>query len=166
MRSLLLFALMWKNEENLKIVENHLQKFYGKFIKETNPFKLPYSKYYIKEMGSPLYKKFVATDYITEQTNLANIKKHCMFIEDKYRNQGKRTVNIDPIFLDMEKVLVATKKYRGNRIQIDKDLYLEIELWFHNGSFQPFLWTYLDYKENIPFFNEIRKTFKNLNKTS
>ena len=166
MRSLLLFALMWKDENKLKTVERHLKKFYGNFIKETNPFELPYSKYYIEEMGSPLYKKFVATSFVIEQTNLANIKKHCMFIEDKYKIKNNRTVNIDPILLDMEKVLVATKKYRGNRIQIDENLFLELELWFHNSSFQPFLWTYLDYKEHIPFFNKIRKSFKNLRKIS
>jgi len=154
---------MWKDENKLKLVETHLKSFYGEFIQETKPFKLPYSKYYIKEMGSPLHKKFVATNYTTKQINLANIKKHCMFIEDKYKIDGKRTVNIDPIFLDVEKVLVATKKYRGNRIQIDENLFLELELWFYNGSFQPFLWTYLDYKDNIPFFNEIRKKLKNFN---
>ncbi|HIE59381.1 MAG TPA: DUF4416 family protein [Persephonella sp.] len=153
---------MWKEENKLKTVEKHLLKFYGNFVEETNPFSLPYCEYYTKEMGSPLYKKFVVTSFITEQKNLANIKKHCMFIEDKYKINGNRTVNIDPILLDTEKVLVATKKYRGNRIQIDKNLFLELELWFHNGSFQPFLWTYLDYKEYIPFFNKIRKGFKKL----
>lgn len=153
---------MWKEKNKLKTVERHLQEFYGNFIKETNAFSLPYSRYYIEEMGNPLYKKFVATSFIIKQTNLANIKKHCMFIENKYKINGNRTVNIDPILLDSEKVLVATKKYRGNRIQIDENLFLELELWFHNGSFQPFLWTYLDYKEHIPFFNIVKKSFKKL----
>jgi hypothetical protein len=151
---------MWKNEERLKLAENHLKNFYGDFIKQTKPFELPYSKYYFQEMGSPLFKKFVATNYITNHIALANIKKHCIFIENRYKINQNRTVNIDPILLDIEKVLVATKKYRGNRIQIDKDIFVELELWYHNKSFSPFPWTYLDYKENIPFFNEIRKIFK------
>ena len=162
MKALLLFALMWHKEEKLIRVQNYLKKFYGEFISETSPFELPYSRYYFEEMGNPLFKKFVATNYITEQINLASIKRHCMFIEEKFSLNEKRTVNIDPILLDVEKVLVATKKYRGNRIQIDKDLFLEIELWYHNGSFQPFLWTYLDYKEHIKFFNETKKLLKKL----
>jgi len=164
MKSLLLFALMWKSEKNLKIVEEHLKKFYGQFLVETAPFELPYSKYYFDEMGSPLFKKFVISNYLTGHLNLANIKKHCIFIENKYSNNGKRTVNIDPILIDEEKVLVATKKYRGNRIQIDKDIYMEIELWYHNKEFKPFLWTYLDYKENTEFFKKARKLLKKLKK--
>ncbi len=152
---------MWKEEERLKIVENHLKKFYGEFVIETKPFELPYSKYYFEEMGSPLFKKFVATNFLTEHIHLSGIKKHCMFIEDKYREKGKRTVNIDPILLDMEKVLVATKKYRGNRIQIEKDLYLEIELWYHDKQFKPFLWTYIDYNQHIDFFLKARIYLKN-----
>ncbi|EDP73855.1 DUF4416 family protein [Hydrogenivirga sp. 128-5-R1-1] len=164
MKSLLLFALMWKDKENLEKVENHLKKFYGQFLIETAPFELPYSKYYFEEMGYPLFKKFVAVNYLTTHLNLANIKKHCMFIEDKYRNNRNRTVNIDPILVDEEKVLVATKKYRGNRIQIDKDIFVEIELWYHDKEFKSFLWTYLDYKENTEFFKKARKLLKKLKK--
>ncbi len=164
MKSLLLFALMWKDNENLEKVENHLKKFYGQFLLETASFELPYSKYYFEEMGSPLFKKFVATNYLTDHINLANIKKHCMFIEDRYRKNKNRTVNIDPILVDEEKVLVATKKYRGNRIQIDKDIFVEIELWYHSKEFKSFLWTYLDYKENSDFFLKARKLLKKLKK--
>ncbi|RMD47370.1 MAG: DUF4416 family protein [Aquificota bacterium] len=152
---------MWKNEEYLKEVENHLKNFYGDFIEESNVFIPPFSKYYHQEMGTPLFKKFVATNYLTQHINLSSIKKHCIFVEDKFRISGKRTVNIDPILLDMEKVLVATTKYRGNRIQIDKNLYLEIELWYHNKEFKPFLWTYKDYFENTEFFLKVRKKLKN-----
>lgn len=153
---------MWKDKEYLKKVENYLQNFYGKFIKESEAFDPPFSKYYYDEMGKPLFKKFVATEFLTNHLALANIKKHCMFIEDKFRINKKRTVNIDPILLDMEKVLVATTKYRGNRIQIDKDLYMEIELWYYNKEFKPFLWTYKDYELKADFFKEVRKILKKL----
>lgn len=163
--ALLLFALMWKDEKWLKEVETHLKKFYGNFVAETKPFELSYSKYYFDEMGSPLFKKFVITDYITDQINLYGIKKHTIFIEDKFRINGKRTVNVDPILVDTEKVLVATTKYRGNRIKIGEGVYLELELWFHSGEFKPFLWTYLDYKEHTGFFDKARKIFKKLLKS-
>ena len=157
---------MWKENKYLSSVEKHLKKFYGNFIEESKTFIPPFSKYYHEEMGSPLFKKFVATNYLTQHINLSLIKKHCMFIEDKFRINGKRTVNIDPILLDMEKVLVATTKYRGNRIQIDRDLYLEIELWYHNKEFKPFLWTYKDYMQNVAFFITARKLLKNILKKS
>jgi hypothetical protein len=162
MESILTFALMWKEEEKLRVVESHLKNFYGEFFIETSPFELPYSSYYFEEMGSPLFKKFCSTKFITNHLNLPNIKKHCIFIENKYRVNNKRTVNIDPILVDMEKVLVATTKYRGNRIQIDENLFLEIELWYHDKQFKSFPWTYIDYKENTQFFEKTRKLLKKL----
>ena len=156
----LMFAFMWKDVNRLKIVEKHIEKFYGDFILQSDIFQLPYSSYYIKEMGQPLFKKFVLTDFAADELKLVGIKKHTDFLEKKFSIDGNRTVNIDPIIIDKEKVVVATRKFRGNRIKVDKDVYMELELWYHNKSFQPFPWTYLDYKENIPFFNKAKRMLK------
>ncbi len=162
MECVLAFALMWKDEKYLIQVENHLKRFYGDFILGSEVFEPPFSKYYYEEMGKPLFKKFIATDFLTTHTCLAGIKKHTIFIEDKYRIKGKRTVNIDPILVDIEKVIVATTKYRGNRVKIDENLYMEIELWFHNKKFTPFPWTYIDYSQNSTFFENVRKKLKKM----
>ena len=156
----LMFALMWKDEDKLSLVEEHLKNFYGDFIFQSETFQLPYSSYYTEEMGQSLFKKFVLTKFMTDELKLVGIKKHTDFIEKKFSINQNRTVNIDPIVIDKEKVVVATRKFRGNRIKVDKDVYLELELWYHNKSFQPFPWTYLDYKENIPFFNKAKKLLK------
>ena len=158
-KALLLFALMWKDYEKLKEVENVLTGIYGKKINETDEFSLQYSKYYEKEMGEGLKKKFILIDNLIEKDRLLDIKLTSMEIEKRFSINGNRTVNIDPIYLDDYQVVVASKKDKGSRIYLGKGIFAELELLYHHGSFQPLIWTYLDYKDNIPFFNEVRKYY-------
>ena len=154
------FALLWKDFERLVIVEKYLEQLF-KFnrLEETKKFKLPYSSYYFKEMGKPLFKKFVITDKVVKKDRIKELKLKTVEIEGKFKIESKRTVNVDPFLIDIDQLIIPTTKYRGNRIYLGDGIYLEMELWYYGGSYQPFLWSYLDYKEYIPFFNKIRKKY-------
>lgn len=160
-KSLLLFAILWNENklDNLQKVLEILEKKFGKVIKKTPDFSLSYSSYYEKEMGQGLKKSFFLMDYLIDKEESVSLKHYCMTLEDDFREKGGRTVNIDPVYLDEYQVVALSHKYKGSRIYISKGVYGEMELLYHHGSFQPLLWTYLDYKENIPFFNEARKYF-------
>ncbi|MCW4573720.1 protein of unknown function [Venenivibrio stagnispumantis] len=158
-KALLLFALMYKDEEYLKKAEEEIKRDWGDIIFEKYIGIKDYYKYYEKEMGEGLHKKFVAIDNLIEKDKLIELKKYSMKLEDKYRINSNRTVNIDPIYLDMFQVVVASSKDKGSRIYLGEGVFAEIELLYHHGSFHPLLWTYLDYKENIDFFNEVRKIY-------
>ena len=151
------FALLWRDNKYLKEVENILKNNFGELLAETDSFNLPYSHYYEKEMGKGLIKKFSIFNGLIEKSKIKNIKKFCMDLERDFSIDDKRVVNIDPFYIDKEQLVVSTRKYRGNRIYIGDGVFLEFELWYHHKSFQPFLWTYLDYKDKIPFFNKVRK---------
>jgi len=157
--ALLGFALMWKDDKYLTEVEKILGDKYGKKLVETDPYQLPFSKYYIEEMGKPLFKKFVILEKEIYKPEIKDIKIFSMKLESTFSSEGKRKINIDPFYIDIDQLVVATKKFRGNRIYLGENVYIELELWFHNRSYQPFPWTYLDYKEYIPFFNKIREKF-------
>ncbi|NPA52544.1 MAG: DUF4416 family protein [Aquificae bacterium] len=160
-KALLLFALMWQPsyENHLKDVEITIKGQFGKIISQTEIFSLPYSKYYEKEMGKNLLKKFVVLDKLIQKEEMANLKKFSIDLENHHRINGNRTVNIDPIYLEEFQVVVATSKYRGSRIYLCDGVYADLELLYYNGSFQPMVWTYLDYKKFVPFFNSVRKIF-------
>ncbi len=160
-KALLIFALMWqpREEKHLFEVENYLIDNFGQIISQTESFSLPYSKYYEKEMGKGLLKKFIVMDKLIHKGQLVNLKKMCMQLEDQHRINGSRTVNIDPLYLEEFQVVVATSKYRGSRIYLYDGIYADLELLYYNGSFQPMVWTYLDYKNLIPYFNKTRKLF-------
>ncbi|MDM7274150.1 DUF4416 family protein [Sulfurihydrogenibium azorense] len=160
-KALLLLGIMWnkKKTENLEKVLKIIENKFGKVVKKTQEFTLSYSSYYEKEMGEGLLKSFFVIDCLINREESVNIKHYCMNLEDNFRENGGRTVNIDPVYLDEYQVVALSHKYKGSRVYIGKGVYGEIELLYHHGSFQPLIWTYLDYKENIPFFNEARKYY-------
>ncbi len=158
-KALLLFALMWRDKEILKEVEDILLSKYGNKLKETLPFTLSYSNYYEKEMGKGLQKKFLALDTFIGKDLLKDIKKDSILLEKDFSINEKRQINIDPLYLDDFQVVVASKKDKGSRIYLGDGVFAELELLYHHGSFQPLIWTYLDYKDNIPFFNQVRKYY-------
>lgn len=151
---------MWREEHFLSFAENILKERYSGFLLQSDPFEPKFSRYYHKEMGSPLYKKFVITGRVIDKSFIKDIKIDALSIENKFRINGKRTVNIDPFYMDKDQVVVSTSKYRGNRIYLGDGVFVELELFYHHGSFRPFVWTYTDYKDHIPFFNRIRKKIR------
>jgi hypothetical protein len=151
------FGLMWREENSLFYAENILREKFGDYKAESDIFQPVFCSYYYKEMGQPLFKKFVVTDAVIDKSDIVSVKKLSMDIEDRLRIDGRRTVNIDPFYIDKQQLVVSTSKYRGNRIYMGDNIFVELELFYHHGSFHPFVWTYVDYKEHIPFFNKVRK---------
>lgn len=154
---------MWnrKMEDNLHSVEERINSEFGQISLQTQPFNVDYARYYHREMGVGLYKKFVVVDTLIQKCEGVSIKKWAVSLEDHYSLKGHRTVNIDPVWLDEYQVVALSKKYRGSRICIGKGVYGEMELFYHHGSFHPFPWTYIDYKEYTNFFEEVRKMYLN-----
>lgn len=151
---------MWNDDfkENLREVEGVIQEKYGPTLISTGSFKLDYSTYYHEEMGKNLLKKFVVLDCLIHKENAVNLKKEAVQIENRFRLNG-RTVNIDPVLLDEYQVVALSSKDRGSRIYLSDGVYGEMELFYHHKTFHPFVWTYIDYKENIEFFEKVRKIY-------
>lgn len=151
---------MWNKiyEDRLASAVSILESMYGNIILQTDVFTLDYSSYYKREMGEDLLKKFVALDCIIHKSKSAEIKRKSMELEEKFR-LGGRTVNIDPVLVDEYQVVALSKKDRGSRIYIAEGVYAEMELFYHHKTFHPFVWTYIDYKQNIDFFKKVRKIY-------
>lgn len=135
-----------------------LESVYGRLIIQTDSFTLDYSSYYHKEMGKDILKKFVALDCIIHKKRAIEIKKDSMELEEKFK-VGGRKVNIDPVLVDEYQVVALSKKDRGSRIYLVEGVYAEMELFYHHKTFHPFVWTYIDYKQNIDFFKKVRKIY-------
>ena len=73
-----------------------------------------------------------------------------------------RTVNIDPGYITLSKLVLASTKDYSHRIYIGKGIYAETTLRFIHGSFKPIDTTYPDYRTQlaIDFFNRTRDFLK------
>jgi hypothetical protein len=58
-----------------------------------------------------------------------------------------RPVNIDPGYVDLGKLVLATTKDRAHRIYLQHGIYAEVTLQYAREAWQVSPWTYPDYRE-------------------
>lgn len=157
-----LFFGFMSNDENLfSNTELILTKKFGlvDFTSKIIPF--DYTDYYKKELGVGLKRKFISFKKLITPERLTDIKLFTDKIEHRLSFENKRRINIDPGYLSSGKLVLATTKDYAHRIYLKKGIFAEVTLFYQNGSFQPWQWTYPDYKtkDYIEIFNHLYKTY-------
>jgi hypothetical protein len=125
------------------------------------PLRFDRTRYYEKEMGWPLHRRFVAFERLIPPESLVDVKLAAHEIEEAYTDSGRRRVNIDPGYLCAERLVLATGKNYIHRIYLGRGVYADLTLVFSRGSFKRLDWTYPDYgaPEMIAHFNELRARY-------
>jgi hypothetical protein len=120
------------------------------------------TRYYEKEMGWPLFRRFVAFRDLIPPESVVEVKLRTNELEKSFARDGKRMVNIDPGYICMERLVLMTGKNYTHRIYLSKGIYADLTLVFRKGGFRPLPWTYRDYggEDLIAQFNEIRTAYK------
>lgn len=118
--------------------------------------------YYEPEMSSNLLRKFYSFKKLIKPEKIAGIKIYTNKLELKFSYQNKRIVNIDPGYLTLGKLILATTKNQQHRIYLQKGIFAEVALRYREGNFIPWEWTYPDYTslDYRKFFNEVREIYK------
>jgi len=158
----LFMSLIIAKEEVLDQWMKDLRLAFGEidFISERFQFNL--TDYYAQEMGRNLYRHFITFEHLIPIPNLPGIKIITNCLEEKYAVPiGKRRINIDPGYLYLEHIILATTKGYSHRPYLREGIYADLTLIYRNKSFQPLEWTYPDYrqKEIISLFNQFRKKY-------
>lgn len=138
-----------------------LSKEYGDcdYISEEMPFE--YTKYYEKEMGTSLKRRFVFYETLIPPEILPDVKHFTNNIEGGFTVNNKRQINIDPGYISMSHLILATGKSYAHRPYLRDGIWADLTLIFREQSFQPLPWSYPDYREqkNIDVFNKIRRKY-------
>jgi hypothetical protein len=117
-----------------------------------------YTTYYEREMGARLVRRMLAFKNLIKQDELPAIKLKTNRLEKKYSKDGRRRVNIDPGYLLLERLVLASGKNFSHRIYLDEGIYADLTLVFQHGDFQKLPWTYPDYADQpmLAFLQQIR----------
>jgi hypothetical protein len=129
-------------------------------ISERLPFH--FTDYYTREMGKPLFRHFMTFERLIPIPSLPDIKQATHRLEEKYAvPSGNRRLNIDPGYIRLEHVILATTKGYTHRPYLRDGIYADLTLIYRNKSFQPLEWTYPDYRQEgvITLFNQFRKKY-------
>jgi len=122
-----------------------------------------YTNYYDPEMGTNIKRFFLSFQNLISPDKLPDIKILTNTIENSFREDTNRQINLDPGMLSMKSFILATTKNNGHRIPLQKGIYGEVTLLFVNKKFQSLPWTYVDYQSEdySKVLNKIRVIYKN-----
>jgi hypothetical protein len=72
-----------------------------------------------------------------------------------------RPINIDPGYMSMTKLVLASTKNREHRLYLREGIYAEVTLAFRDQRWQPMGWTYADYQRDdvLEFLAQGRQWF-------
>jgi hypothetical protein len=138
-----------------------LEDLFGPMDLVSRWFAFDYTEYYVPEMGRPLFRRIVAFKHLIDQEQLADIKHQTNAIESDLTADGRRRVNIDPGYLLLERLVLATGKNFSHRIYLRRGIYADLTLIYRKGRFESLSWTYPDYADERlqEFLFKVRKKY-------
>lgn len=159
----LIVGLIFREEKVYFLVKNILEKKFGRIDFESPNLDFSkYTNYYEEELGKNLKRKFLSFKSLIKPDSIFKIKHFTQKLEKKFSLKEKRTINIDPGYLDFSKLILSTTKDYKHRVYLKDGIYAEVTLYYEKESFRAFDWTYPDYRtsEYIEIFNTIRQIYK------
>jgi len=158
---ILFSGILYVRRDALENSLDLLRGAFGPVNYESGEIPFTVTDYYIPEMGSPILRKFVAFDRLVDPSRLADIKLKTIEMENTLAPEEKRTVNLDPGYMDYNKVVLASAKYNGQKIYLGRGIYADPTLCYEKGKFLPYAWSFPDFKLGIydDVFLKIREQY-------
>ena len=162
----LISGITFADENSLNGAENALIREFGPIEIQSPVFDFDMTDYYTPEMGSALKKKFYCFQRPIEPDTLSDIKLFTneteLALASGDMENPSRTVNIDPGYVTLAKLILASTKDYSHRIYIGKGVFAEVTLRFSKGTYSHLETTFPDYKTplSIEFFNSARDFVK------
>jgi hypothetical protein len=186
---LLFLAAFGRREESLQWARRQAEVEFGPLALESESFCFAETEYYAATMGTPLIKRFFAFERLIDPGRLAQIKcltnaweRRCAVEQASCpptgesstlpgeagdaRSPGRleayptRPLNLDPGYLELGKLVLASTKDHAHRIYLGAGIYAEVTLQFRlKAGWQPQPWTFPDYQraDYHVFFDRCRE---------
>lgn len=148
---LLVVAAFSRHLEALSWVQPRLEAAFGPVALASAAFSFHHTRYYQATMGEGLRKQFLAFRDLIEPDRLADIKQFTINLEAELAEGNLfpdvRPLNLDPGLLSLGKFMLASTKDQAQRIYLHDGIFAEVTLHYKAGQFEPWPWTYADYRE-------------------
>lgn len=162
-QKVLLFSGIIATKAYVEKAEELLENVFGEVVLSTPVIPFVHTSYYEEEMGSGLFRKWVAFSRLIDPGEIAGIKHLTNRMEEEHSKDSKRVFNLDPGYVSLQNMVLVTTKSYSHRIYLRDGIYGEVTLIYRKKEgFTPLEWTYPDYREKIAldFFNRARKILK------
>ncbi|REJ67906.1 MAG: DUF4416 family protein [Planctomycetota bacterium] len=136
---------------------------WGPLAAESEPFAFTETDYYEPTMGPGLTKVFFVFERLVDPATLALMKRQTNDWEADYAGRGEhaetRPLNLDPGYLTLGKLVLASTKDHAHRIYLGQGIYAEVTLEYRDRNWRSRDWTFADYQRSDyqAFFSEARE---------
>jgi hypothetical protein len=143
-----------------------LEREFGPVGLAGEPYLFTHTSYYESTMGPGLTKRLLAFRDLVAPDCLPDIKRRTNALERELAESAayeeSRPLNLDPGLLMLGKFLLATTKDQSHRIYLRDGIFAEVTLRFAAGEYEPWPWTYADYREPAvrAFLREARDYYR------
>lgn len=148
--ALAIVAVISRHEAAFAWTERQITSHWGAIGLVSDRFEFTETEYYEPEMGTGLKKQFLTLADLIDPGSLAGRKLQTNDWEAAYGTVGKhaepRPLNLDPGYLTLAKLVLASTKDHAHRVYLHSGVYAEVTLQFRGGAWQPWPWTYPDYR--------------------
>ena len=168
--TLQIVAIFSRHECALDWVSQRIAQQWGSLALASPRFDHSETNYYAAEMGSDLIKQFLVIEGYYDPARLPQSKLMSNAWEDELAGAGQysetRPLNIDPGYVTLTKLVLASCKDRAHRIYLDQGVYAEECLYYLDHGWQSRPWTYPDYQRSDfqAFFERARSLLKTLSR--
>lgn len=161
----LFFGLLLARGVDPPRVHDVLAREFGPLAMVSQLWPFDHTDYYTPEMGPGIRRQFACAARLIDPAELPGIKLKTNEIESALADPATRNrlVNIDPGYVSLSKVVLASTKDHAHRLYLGRGIFGEVTLTFHRGKgFEPWPWTYPDYRQETTraWFNHVRETMK------
>lgn len=112
----------------------------------TDPWPFDATTYYAPEMGSALWREFWAFERLASPEAMADWKVGTNAIERDLAAPTGRVVNLDPGYVHLAHVALASTKPYSHRIYLREGIYGEVTLLARKTAFETLPWTFPEYR--------------------
>ncbi len=139
-----------------------LAEAFGQIDHKSPEFNFDLSDYYRDEMGWPIFRKFFSFKDLINPEKIAGIKIKTNEIEARLAVGEKRKINLDPGYMDYNKVVLASAKFNAQKIYLSHGIYADPTLRYENGGYHPYPFSFPDFQQGNydKTFLHIRALFK------
>jgi len=158
----LIIAALYSDENFLNAAREKLIQQFGPVDLTSPPFPFALTDYYVPEMGTPIMRLFYGFAQLISPGDLARVKLTTNAIESELSRNGMRPVNLDPGYLDPDKLVLASAKYNGQKVYLADGIWADLTLHYEKGHFTAYPWSFADFcsGEYEKIFLRMREIYK------
>jgi hypothetical protein len=161
--ALLITATFSRYDVALAWAKRKLESEWGAIEMESPAFDFHETDYYEPTMGPGIKKLFWAFEKPFDAADLVEFKLAANRWEEEFAAEAKlpeaRPLNIDPGYLALGKLVLASTKDFAHRIYLNRGIYAEVTLFYKHRRWQHHEYTFADYRREDyqRFFSECRE---------